>query len=79
MNDGATRSSTMVDKADYDAVVECAERMVEALQNATLHIEYLHDKFAVTGIGEQVLANIEASLAAWREWEKTINWRWAIG
>lgn len=38
-------------------------KLVEALKNAKLQIEYLHEKFKQTGSGNHVLAQIDAALA----------------
>ena len=38
---------------------KAAPDMYEALKEARLQIEYLHDKFKVTGTGNQVLVKIE--------------------
>ncbi len=38
--------------------------MLEALKDAALQIEYLHDKFQETGSGNSVLSGIRAAIAA---------------
>ncbi len=40
-------------------LMNASEDMYEALKEARLQIEYLHDKFKVTGTGNQVLAKID--------------------
>ncbi len=42
--------------------LEYALRMEEALKNAKLQIEYLHNKFKETGSGNQVLSEINRAL-----------------
>lgn len=45
------------------ALIERREKpMVEALKEAKLQIEYLHDKFNETGSGNSALAKIDAAL-----------------
>jgi hypothetical protein len=41
--------------------------LVEALEQATLQIEYLHEKFQPTGSGNAVAARARAALAAAKE------------
>jgi hypothetical protein len=40
-----------------------APDMLEALENAALQIEYLHDKFGETGTGMSVLFQVRAAIA----------------
>lgn len=42
---------------------DVVHELVEALTEAKLQIEYLHEKFKATGSGNAVLAKIEAALA----------------
>ena len=41
---------------------EAAEEMLDALHQAKLQIEYLHDKFRITGTGNAVLAHIDNAI-----------------
>jgi hypothetical protein len=43
--------------------LEAAPDLLAALRNAVLQIEYLHEKFAATGSGEDVLAVCRAAIA----------------
>jgi len=45
------------------AVAESIKDVYEELKEAKLQIEYLHDKFKVTGTGNTVLARIDNTLA----------------
>lgn len=49
---------------EEDAKLICAsEDMLEALKNAVLQIEYLHEKFSPTSSGETILTRSRAAIA----------------
>lgn len=56
-------SSDLMGNIAHNArLISAAPDMAEALINAQLQIEYLHDKFKETGTGNAVIAQIEAAL-----------------
>lgn len=58
---GGSASSWRKIQADA-RLIAAAPELYEALAEARLQIEYLHDKFQATGSGESVLAKIDATL-----------------
>lgn len=56
-------NATDEERNKIEALIAAAPDLYEALQEAKLQIEYLHEKFASTGTGNAVLSKIEAALA----------------
>jgi len=59
----AVNACQSVNQDNPMAVAESIKDMYEELKEAKLQIEYLHDKFKVTGTGNTILARIDNTLA----------------
>ena len=58
-----TRDDPVVDLA-HARRIAAAPALLEALRNAVLQIEYLHEKFQETGSGNTIIARSRAAIAA---------------